>query len=497
MTSGARRRFLEYAALARSKPSFDVEERDWKLELAARLQALALSDEGGDDWPARLIDPLIRRRPPHVMPTRTRGWLRQWASSDPESLRQALAHFGDSSLDPIERFGRFAAEAERAELGGDAGRGRVRTAAIVAIGSAFNFAWEPASLPLIRPLPFQRLAKTLGEALDEGDGSAVALYRELLGFATRISEELKRAGVSVRDMVDVQSLIDVGVTEARVWTVDPPADWLERAYREPPPESAYLAACALFHNEARYLREWLEFHRIVGVERFFLYNNASTDDYLEVLDPYLAEHVVTLHDWPAPAPDQRQVFDHCLRLHRDDARWIAFIDVDEFLFSPTGEMLEVLMPEYERWPGVAVQWAMFSVTARNERPGDLVIDSFSMRDAADQGFVKSIVDPQRTVRCLSAHWFECEYGLPVDENGWPLASPTTKATSFSRLRINHYASRSETEAREKIARPSGWGHLRRWRRRDLSAELDLIPDEAIAPWIPPVRASFEGSGAQR
>jgi hypothetical protein len=95
---------------------------------------------------------------------------------------------------------------------------------------------------------------------------------------------------------------------------------------------------------------------------------------------------------------------------------------------------------------------------------------------------------------MSAHWFEYEYGLPVDENGWPLATAGAKAPSFSRLRINHYVSRSEEEAREKIARRSGWGHLRAWRRRDLSGELELVHDDAIATWIPPLRESLERSG---
>ena len=44
--------------------------------------------------------------------------------------------------------------------------------------------------------------------------------------------------------------------------------------------SPYLAVCAIYRNEAPYLREWIEFHRLVGVERFFLYNNESTDDHM-------------------------------------------------------------------------------------------------------------------------------------------------------------------------------------------------------------------------
>ena len=39
--------------------------------------------------------------------------------------------------------------------------------------------------------------------------------------------------------------------------------------------------------------EWIEFHRLVGVERFFLYDNGSTDDHREVLAPYVEEGIVT------------------------------------------------------------------------------------------------------------------------------------------------------------------------------------------------------------
>ena len=38
-----------------------------------------------------------------------------------------------------------------------------------------------------------------------------------------------------------------------------------------------LAIAAIFRDEAPYLKEWIEFHRAVGVERFYLFDNLSTD----------------------------------------------------------------------------------------------------------------------------------------------------------------------------------------------------------------------------
>ena len=56
--------------------------------------------------------------------------------------------------------------------------------------------------------------------------------------------------------------------------------------------------CALFKNEGRYLREWLEYHRLVGVDYFYLYDNGSRDRSVQVLQPYIREGLITLVPWP-------------------------------------------------------------------------------------------------------------------------------------------------------------------------------------------------------
>jgi hypothetical protein len=48
----------------------------------------------------------------------------------------------------------------------------------------------------------------------------------------------------------------------------------------------YLSAVLIAKNEASYLVEWLEFHRLVGIEHVYLYDNGSTDQTPELLRPY-------------------------------------------------------------------------------------------------------------------------------------------------------------------------------------------------------------------
>src|SRR5256885_273181 len=190
---------------------------------------------------------------------------------------------------------------------------------------------------------------------------------------------------------------------------------------------AYLSVCSMYKDHAEYLREWIEFHRLVGVERFFLYDNESSDDHRDVLAPYIQSGIVVVHDWPTPPSVERGVpwgiipaFESCLAAHRGDSRWIAFLDVDEFLFSPTGRPLPEVLSGFERWSGVEVSRLDFGSSGHDRKPPGLVIENFVHRRSYAAGeleYVKSIVQPARTSRPFNAHGFYYEEGFAVREDG--------------------------------------------------------------------------------
>ena len=106
-----------------------------------------------------------------------------------------------------------------------------------------------------------------------------------------------------------------------------------------------------------------------------------------MLAPYVDEGVVVVHDWPMPfagrhggaARLSRRSTTACAT-HRDDARWIAFIDLDEFLFSPTGTPLPEVLPDYERLRRPScVSRAEFGPSGHRTRPAGLVIENYVHR----------------------------------------------------------------------------------------------------------------------
>lgn len=236
-----------------------------------------------------------------------------------------------------------------------------------------------------------------------------------------------------------------------------------------------LSICAIFKNEAHCLDEWLTFHEGVGVEHFYLYDDASHDGFRAVLHPWMQRGLVTLRDWADR--DQMSAYNHCLRRCRMQTRWLAFIDLDEFLFSPRHFDLRTALQQYPDVPALFVYWVLFGSAGHQARPAGPVLESFTrclppgaaVRDAFDHrsepgkaeyvtGWArdgKSIVNP-RLVKKYAVHKPQMLWsGQTLDENRClPRQRVDDCALSFETFRINHYWSKSIQDLREKVARGS-------------------------------------------
>jgi hypothetical protein len=254
-----------------------------------------------------------------------------------------------------------------------------------------------------------------------------------------------------------------------------------------------LAACAIFRDEARYLAEWVAFHRVQGVERFYLYDNRSSDDWRSELAPEIAAGVVEVTDWP-PEPGQLPAYDDCIERHRDDARWIAMIDIDEFLFSPGGAPLPEILRRFDTHPGVVVNRRFFGTNGHRRPPEGLVTENYLMRDRDDHPpneLVKSIVYPRMTLGAQSAHYFRLR-GNPVAEDGTPALLARREDATVDLLRINHYYAKSEEEFRHKSEIPrADTGTI----ADRYGVPADEVRDETILRFSGQVREALASRGA--
>ena len=223
-----------------------------------------------------------------------------------------------------------------------------------------------------------------------------------------------------------------------------------------------LTVASIFKDEAPYLREWIEYHKMMGVEHFRLYNNDSEDDYLAVLNPYIQKGEVTLIDFPSsqkalsnwPLLTQWPSCVDAIKYFTGKSKWLALIDVDEFLFPLESSNMVLFLEDYEMYPGVVLSWQCFGTSFVDKIfSGQLMIESFTLKakELSVRNIpVKSIVRPDyvdiRSVAWVPHTYFYLTNALAVfpdkqeclsnlDVSKWRIC--TEKAV------INHYVHRSE------------------------------------------------------
>lgn len=225
--------------------------------------------------------------------------------------------------------------------------------------------------------------------------------------------------------------------------------------RETAPPSVYLAVCAIAKNEGPYFEEWVEWHKARGVEKFYIYDNESDDNTREVLEPYIAEGLVEYNFWPGQR-QQLPAYDNCLERHRLDARWIAFIDLDEFVLPADGKSIPEFLRPLERYPVVEVNWLVYGSGGAKEKKSGTVMERFtrhSRPDAEVNRHVKSFVDPRRVACMTGCHEAARLEGCSVDSAGCRNRKSWNKrAPEHIGAQINHYAVKSYDEFLQKRAR---------------------------------------------
>ncbi|MDE5981319.1 MAG: glycosyltransferase family 92 protein [Bacteroidaceae bacterium] len=250
---------------------------------------------------------------------------------------------------------------------------------------------------------------------------------------------------------------------------------LKRALkRDPTKPRYYLAVCAIAKNEGPYFKEWIDWHLSMGVDKFYIYDNESTDDTREVLEPYIRNGLVDYIQFPG-RKRQLPAYDDCFRRHRTNARWIAVIDLDEFIVPVKDKTIPDFLRRMEGAAVVEINWLVYgSGGAMKKEPGG-VIERFRKHALPDHilnRHVKSIVNPRKICSMIGCHEVARISGHAVDSHGQPLTKSFRDRTPQQDvIRINHYAIKSYEEFQDKRAR--GRARTNTFRDDDYFRRFDL------------------------
>lgn len=210
-----------------------------------------------------------------------------------------------------------------------------------------------------------------------------------------------------------------------------------------------LSICAIFKNEAKYLKEWIEYHRLFGVDHFYLYNIGSRDSFYTVLKPYIKDGIVTLINWPEALKDQNDsnadkwalstqipAYENAVNfIARDETKWLVLLDIDEFLVCPK-ENIKDLLKKYEDYSGISLSSDFYDAAIQDSVPKKtLIIQSLDLTGPPVQNINKSVEKMIfKPDLCRGFFWppYQCRFKQ----------FSTNIAVNRQELRINHYINKT-------------------------------------------------------
>lgn len=232
----------------------------------------------------------------------------------------------------------------------------------------------------------------------------------------------------------------------------------------------------IIQNEASYMKEWIEYHRMLGVDHFYIYDNKSTDDLREFLAEYISQGIVTYEYW---TDGQSEAYQHAVDHYKLESKYMAFIDVDEFLVpvdSPDDVKLAYFLDDivntYRKSMrvlgmqkllagGVGVNWRFYGTGGHKKKPVGLVIENYMYRlpeKEVESAHIKTIANPRVVLACHPHHMDYLQGFVCLSENGSYITDMLFFDGRGEKLRLNHYFTRSEEELYYKTCQ-RGYGYL--------------------------------------
>ena len=218
-----------------------------------------------------------------------------------------------------------------------------------------------------------------------------------------------------------------------------------------------LAIVAIVKNEAPYIKEWIDFHKLVGVGRFYIYDNCSSDNLYNVLKEYIDAGDV-VYKYIEGNVMQIPVYEMAINDYKYDVKYMAFIDADEFIVPNSKNTIMEVIQEIEKEyntvvDAIAINWKMFGYNNNYKKKDGLVIENYT-KCVYPNKHVKSIINPRLFYATKTdPHHFVPLIGKhTINDNAEKMYGPFNEHPTYKKIQINHYWTKSYEELVAKIKR---------------------------------------------
>jgi hypothetical protein len=264
----------------------------------------------------------------------------------------------------------------------------------------------------------------------------------------------------------------------------------------------YLTTATIIRGEAKYIREFVAFHKLVGVDHMLIFMDGGFDQLThDAISDFIANKFVTLISWPRFIKDRNNQFlayQFAVAEMRGRTTWLTMIDADEFLFAPISSDLKAELRKREHLNAIAVYSCTFGTAGVDRIPeGGLVTETLTKRGSYNHiknRTQRTIAKPEfvKAIRSANSCVLKDTQFLGWDEVGVPVRATGEAGHPCNALRINHYFTRAEEDFKKKLERQYFGKSLRGVKIDAKRAEasdgaLSVEDDFTLAPYLPELK----------
>lgn len=212
-----------------------------------------------------------------------------------------------------------------------------------------------------------------------------------------------------------------------------------------------IVGIIIVKNEGRYIKELVDYYRLINFDKLYIFDNGSTDNTESILQPYINNNFVKYIRINGKAR-QRDTSNLFFWRYGHKCIYAAFFDADEFLKIKSNDALADIQYFFDKYHALkigslAVSWQVFGTSGYKTKQDGGVIETFIKRPKDDfhmNVLVKSIVIPKAVFSFYIPHY---PYLMPrykaLSTNGMIVKGASNVFTNDGILFFHYYTKSSE------------------------------------------------------
>lgn len=235
----------------------------------------------------------------------------------------------------------------------------------------------------------------------------------------------------------------------------------------PAKQNGKVAIMAIAKNESRYIKEWLDYHRNLGIDRFYIINNDEPDENT-MYDMLKDESDVVQFNVPGAEELKKvgmqegvynSIYQNVIK-KAGDVKWLAVIDIDEFLYFNGKSIKEFLSDSiFNDTDVIHLNWRLYGDNGQiyyedkpvqerfpNQCPLNVVYNSEEAKKGVlENMFIKSIIRVSDKPTRIFIHTTMVQNGITRRGDGTVSISPWCEPLSDDNNYVKHYNTKSLEE----------------------------------------------------